>query len=219
MAAAQTANQIIAELIAGNHRFVTGSSLKLTRSSIQTLKSLATTEPSPRAIVLACSDSRAPVEIIFDQDVGDLFVIRVAGNIVAPSLVGSVEFAATALRTHLVVVLGHSECKAVGATLDHIQNTLTIPSENIHDIVARIKPHIYQIGQSSEIPLTDRLKLAVDANVRASVNQLSRSSRLIESLVKDGALTIVGAVLDLKTGIVDFAGNSAMEAGNSMFGV
>ena len=103
----------------------------------------------PKAILLCCSDSRAPVEMIFDQDIGDLFVIRVAGNIVAPSLVGSVEFATEAFGTKVVVVMGHTQCGAIKATLDHIENAQALSSENLHDIVSRIKPHIYPISQTN----------------------------------------------------------------------
>ncbi|MDR3708115.1 MAG: carbonic anhydrase [Capsulimonadaceae bacterium] len=204
MSERSSTDRIIEELTAGNARFLQGHSIKSTQASLNKLKSFAVTGQFPKAIVLCCSDSRAPVEIIFDQDIGDLFVIRVAGNIVAPSLVGSVEFAASTYGTSLVLVMGHSQCGAVTATLKHVEDPLGIESENLHDLVARIKPHIYPIAQIREMSFEEKLRRSVHANVLASVAQLSSSSRLIEGWVRDGKLTVVGAVLDLSTGAVHF---------------
>jgi carbonic anhydrase len=196
------ADNVIEELIAGNRRFLTGQSVKSSESSLRKLKDFAEKGQFPKAIILCCSDSRAPVETIFDQDIGDLFVIRVAGNIIAPSLVGSVEFAASTFGTGLVMVMGHTQCGAVQATLDYIHNANVIPSENIHDIVSRIKPHIFSITKIPDLTPKERSNRAVEANVLASVNQLSHSSRIIEGLVLEGKIKIVGAVLDLSTGQV-----------------
>jgi carbonic anhydrase len=168
------------------------------------LREFAQKVQTPKAIVLCCSDSRAPVETIFDQDIGDLFVIRVAGNIIAPSLIGSVEFAVSAFETKLVVVMGHTRCGAIKATLDHIQNTEAVATESIHDIISRIKPHIFTITKIKDVSYEDKLDLAVEANVLASVSQLSHASRMIEGLVNKGGLKIVGAVLKLDTGKVNF---------------
>ncbi len=195
---------VIRELKAGNQRFLAGESLQTSQSSIRKLKRFAEHGQFPKAIVLCCSDSRAPVEMIFDQDIGDLFVIRVAGNIVAPSLVGSVEFAASTFGTKLVLVMGHTECGAVKATLSHIEDTGAISSENIHDIVSRIKPHIFPIAQMPELSSHEKLSRSIEANVLASVGQLSHSSRLIEGLVQEGKISIMGAVLDLSSGEVRF---------------
>ncbi|MFO1243487.1 MAG: carbonic anhydrase [Rickettsiales bacterium] len=195
--------KIMDELIAGNARFLSGNSHQTPQSSLIKLKDFAKSGQFPKAIVLCCSDSRAPVEMIFDQDIGDLFVIRVAGNIVAPSLVGSVEFAASTYGTNLVLVMGHTQCGAVTATLNHIEGSQAISSENIHDIVSRIKPHIFTISQISAMSAEEKLRRAVEANVRASVSQLSHSSRLIEKLVEQGDMLIVGAVLDLFSGEVE----------------
>ena len=197
-------DQILAELKEGNRRFLDGESIKCAHSSLRKLKNFAETGQVPKAILLCCSDSRAPAEMIFDQDIGDLFVIRVAGNIVAPSLVGSVEFAAATFGTNLVLVMGHSQCGAVEATLNHIENPQTISSENIHDIVSRIKPHLFPIIQIKDISHEEKLARSVKANVIASVNQLSHSSRLIEGLVQTNKIKIIGAVLDLTTGQVEF---------------
>ena len=142
--------------------------------------------------------------MIFDQDLGDLFVIRVAGNIVAPSLVGSVEFAVSMFKTNLVLVMGHTQCGAVTATLNHIENSDVRSSDNILAIVSRIKPHILPIAQMSGISYEEKLVRAVETNVMASVSQLSSSSRLIEELVLQDKMKILGAVLDLSTGRVGF---------------
>lgn len=196
-------DQVIQDLKAGNERFLAGASAQSLKSSLRKLADFAEHGQLPKAVVLCCSDSRAPVEMIFDQDIGDLFVIRVAGNIVAPSLVGSVEYAIGAFGTSLVMVMGHSQCGAIKATLDHIENSNAIPSENIHDIVSRIKPHIFPITQVCELPYEEKLSLSVEANVRASVSQLTHSSRMIEACVQQKKMKIVGAVLNLHTGKVD----------------
>lgn len=197
-------NAIIKELKEGNERFLAGSTIHTNDSSLLKLKDYARNGQDPKAIVLCCSDSRAPVELIFDQDIGDMFVIRVAGNIVAPSLVGSIEFAANAFGSSVVLVMGHTQCGAITATLNHIENPQSFSTENIQDIVGRIKPYILPVSKLREITYEERLNRAVEANVRASVNQLMHSSRLIERLVSEDKLKIYGAVLDLSTGVVNF---------------
>ncbi|MEZ5691992.1 MAG: carbonic anhydrase [Rickettsiales bacterium] len=204
MKSKKTPKQILQELKDGNSRFVKGKSIQLSKSSIKKLKDFADKKQFPKAIVLCCSDSRAPVEMIFDQDVGDLFVIRVAGNIVAPSLVGSVEFAASAFGTNTVLVMGHTLCGAIGATLDHIEDPQAIESENIHDIVSRIRPHIFAISRLADLSPEEKSKQAAIANVRASVDHLAHSSRIMEGLIEKKKLKISGALLDIKTGEVDF---------------
>ena len=198
------ANQVIKDLMAGNKRFLEGESIQTSGSSLKKLKDFSEKGQFPKAIVLCCSDSRAPVEMIFDQDIGDLFVIRVAGNIVAPSLIGSVEFAVGAFGTNLILVMGHTQCGAIRATLDHIENSHTISSENIHDIVSRIKPHIFPITQISDITYEEKLNRSIEANIIASINQLSHSSRLIEGLLVQEKIKISGAILNLSSGQVDF---------------
>lgn len=195
---------VIKDLQAGNQRFLNGESSLSSESSLRKLKIFAKKGNIPKAIVLCCSDSRAPVEMVFDQDLGDLFVIRVAGNIVAPSLVGSIEYAIGTFRTSLVLVMGHTQCGAVTATLNYIEDSSSIPSENIYDIVSRIKPHISPISRMKDLSYEEKLERSVEANVLASVGQLSHSSRLIEGLVHEGKLKIIGAVLDLATGQVNF---------------
>ncbi|MCX4246508.1 carbonic anhydrase [Paraliomyxa miuraensis] len=159
----------------------------------------------PFAVVLTCSDSRVPVEMIFDQGIGDLFVIRVAGNVIAPSLVGSVEFAAATFGTRLVVVMGHTSCGAVKATLEFIRSGGGIPSDNIRDIVERIVPSAKSVVEAAgDRDPAEVLAHAVRANVRGSVAHLRNGSRLLEQLVSSGQVAVVGAEYDLASGQVDF---------------
>ena len=160
----------------------------------------------PFAVILGCSDSRVPVEIVFDQGLGDLFVIRVAGNIVAPSQVGSIEFAADRFGTRLVVVLGHEHCGAVEATVDSLLYPNRPQSRNLKSILDRITPAVKGLMASADTSadhdaLVDQ---AVRANVRASVNQLRLGSDILEQLIREDGLLVVGAEYSIKTGKVDF---------------
>src|SRR3954467_9962966 len=159
----------------------------------------------PFAIILGCSDSRVPAEIVFDQGLGDLFVIRVAGNIVAPSQVGSVEFAAARYETRLVVVLGHSQCGAILATLEELQRPTENQSRNLRAIVDRVRPSVESLLAT---PLKDHreglIQQAVRANIRASVNHLRHGSEVLEQLIQEGGLRVVGAEYSLETGVVEF---------------
>jgi carbonic anhydrase len=159
----------------------------------------------PFAIILGCSDSRVPAEIVFDQGLGDLFVIRVAGNIVAPSQVGSVEFAAEKFGTRLVVVLGHSNCGAVIATLEELQRPSDRQSRNLRSIVDRVRPSVEALldhdrARDSAALLRD----AVRANVRVSASHLRHGSEVLERLIGTDGLLVVGAEYSLETGLVDF---------------
>jgi carbonic anhydrase len=158
---------------------------------------------SPFAIILSCSDSRVPSELVFDCGLGDLFVVRVAGNVVAPSIVGSVEFAAATFDTELVVVMGHTLCGAVSATVDSLTKGRESASPNIRDIVERIRPGIAELVHASR-DRDDLLEHAVRANVRMSVDHLRHGSKLLEDRVRTGRLAIVGAEYSLSTGAVDF---------------
>ena len=163
---------------------------------------------APFAIILGCSDSRVPAEIVFDQGLGDLFVIRVAGNIVAPSQVGSVEFAAETFGTPLVVVLGHSQCGAVKATIDELDQPSGQHSSNLLSIVNRIKPTVKPLFSTELRHQHDKLlDASIRANILASTNQLRHGSQRLEELVQQGKLTIVGAEYSLETGIVTFLDN------------
>lgn len=159
----------------------------------------------PFAIILGCSDSRVPAELIFDQGFGDLFVIRVAGNIVAPSQIGSVEFAAERFGTRLVVVLGHTHCGAIQATLDTLLRREPEPSPNLRSIVDRVRPSVEELLDTElrhdPVALS---RAAVRANVRASVRQLRSGSEVLERLIVGDGLVVVGAVYSLETGEVDF---------------
>lgn len=159
----------------------------------------------PFAIILGCSDSRAPAELIFDQGLGDLFVIRVAGNIVAPSQVGSVEYAAAVCSTRLVVVLGHTMCGAVQATIGELERPSENRSPNLHSIVDRIRPSVESIMESSSgLDQAALLRQAVRANVRTSADHLRHGSRILEELINQKGLLVVGAEYSLETGLVDF---------------
>ena len=162
-------------------------------------------EQDPFAIILGCSDSRVPAELVFDQGLGDLFVVRVAGNIVAPSQVGSVEFAAAAFDTRLVVVLGHTECGAIRATLNELQQPAENQSPNLKSIVDRIRPSVRSLMQTELKNNLDELaKHAVRANVAMSVDHLRHGSPILEQLSTEGGLLVVGAEYSLETGEVDF---------------
>ena len=159
----------------------------------------------PFAIVLGCSDSRVPAELVFDQGLGDLFVIRVAGNIVAPSQVGSVEFAAERFHTRLVVVLGHSQCGAVIATLDEMRRPASGQSQNLKSIVDMIRPALKDLLNADGTPYDESLvSRAVRANVVASADHLRHGSAVLEQLIQTSGLLVVGAEYPLETGVVDF---------------
>lgn len=196
--------EALERLRAGNRRFVSGVR-SLDTLLTQTRRDEFLARQTPFAVILGCSDSRVPVEIIFDQGLGDLFVIRVAGNIVAPSQVGSVEFAAGQFGTRLVVVLGHTLCGAVQATLDELQRPGDLPSRNVLSIVDRIRPSVE--GLLATELRHDREALArqaVRANVRISANQLRHGSSMLEQLIQRGGLRVVGAEYSLESGIVEF---------------
>jgi carbonic anhydrase len=159
----------------------------------------------PFAIVLGCSDSRVPAEIVFDQGLGDLFVIRVAGNIVAPSQVGSVEFAADRFGTRLVVVLGHSGCGAIAATIEALMRPAESRSRNQQSIVDRVRPSIEPLLATELKNDMDALaRDAVRANVRASASHLRHGSEVLEELIQRDGLMVVGAEYSLETGVVHF---------------
>lgn len=159
----------------------------------------------PFAIILGCSDSRVPAEMVFDQGLGDLFVIRVAGNIVAPSQVGSVEFAATRFGTPLVVVLGHSRCGAIEATLQELQQPAGTRSRNLRSIVNRVRPSVEALLATELRNDAEALvREAVKANVRASVDHLRHGSEVLETLIASNGLRIAGAEYSLETGLVEF---------------
>ena len=160
---------------------------------------------APFAIILGCSDSRVPAELVFAQGLGDLFVIRVAGNIVAPSQVGSIEFAAERFGSRLVVVLGHSQCGAIEATLEELKRPSESRSPNLRSIVDRIRPAVEPLLETGQPHGPEALlHQAVRANIRASADHLRHGSRILEQLVAEHGLAVVGAEYSLRTGLVDF---------------
>jgi carbonic anhydrase len=198
------AGEALERLRSGNRRFV---------SEVRSRDSIATRArrvevaagQEPFAIILGCADSRVPAEIVFDQGLGDLFVIRVAGNIVAPSQIGSVEFAAERYHTRLVVVMGHSSCGAILATLEQLRQPKENQSRNLRSIVDRVRPSVEallaaQPGHDGEALVRD----AVRANVRVSVAQLRHGSDVLEQLIQNDGLSVVGAEYSLETGVVEF---------------
>jgi carbonic anhydrase len=199
-----SASDALERLRDGNRRFVAGEhTIDELASGIRRMAVVSGQRPI--ATILGCSDSRVPVEVVFDQGFGDLFVIRVAGNIVAPSQVGSVEFAAERLGTRLVVVLGHTRCGAVTATLEDLQRPASNQSWNMNSIVSRIRPSVEGLLATDLKHDHERLiDQAVRANVRASVNQLRHGSDVLELLIRRDGLRVVGAEYSLETGIVDF---------------
>jgi len=198
------AAEALERLRAGNLRFVSERS-RSGDSVTGTRRSEVAAGQQPFAIILGCSDSRVPAEIVFDQGLGDLFVIRVAGNIVAPSQVGSVEFAAARHETRLVVVLGHSQCGAILATLEELQRPTENQSRNLRAIVDRVRPSVESLLATPLRHDRDALiQQAVRANIRASVDHLRHGSEVLEQLIQEGGLRVVGAEYSLETGIVDF---------------
>ena len=199
-----TTREALQRLREGNARFVSGLRGDEDLQS-RTRRHELTTEQAPFAIVLGCSDSRVPAEIIFDQGLGDLFVIRVAGNIVASSQIGSVEFAAERFGTPLVVVLGHSRCGAVQATLEELMQQTENRSRNLRSIVSRIRPSVEVLLATELRHDPDALiRHAVRTNARVSANHLRHGSEILEQLIQAKQLLVVAAEYSLETGIVDF---------------
>ena len=199
-----TAHEALARLQEGNQRFAAGIRGADIHASPARRHEL-TSGQEPFAIILGCSDSRVPAEIVFDQGLGDLFVIRVAGNIVASSQIGSIEFAVERFKTPLVVVLGHSRCGAVDATLQELMRPRENQSRNLRSIVDRIRPSV-EVLLATELKRDPEALMghAIRANVRASANQLRHGSELLEPLMLRKEVLVVGAEYALDTGIVDF---------------
>jgi carbonic anhydrase len=198
-----TTDEALARLREGNARFAAGQASAPARLHPARRAELVQGQ-APFAIVLGCSDSRVPAELVFDQGFGDLFVIRVAGNIVAPSQVGSVEFAAARFGTRLGSVMGHSQCGAVMATLDALLGRATTSSRNLRSIVSRLRPSVEPLLRIGAVDPDRLMAEAVRANVRASVDHLRHGSELLEELIRDEGLRIVGAEYSLESGLVAF---------------
>ena len=202
-----SAQEALKTLHEGNNRYVSGVSNSNTKTSYAQRRALAAAQ-EPFAIILGCSDSEAPAEIILDQGIGDLFVIRVAGNIVASSQIDSVEFATEKFGTRLVVVMGHSKCGVVLATLEELRHEPKEKSQNLCSIIDRIRPSIEMLSGAELGDYSDSfVQQAVRANICASVNHLQQRSEVLEQLIKKDGLVIVGAEYSLETGVVDFFDN------------
>lgn len=197
--------EAIQRLIDGNRRFVSG--VRSVESMLSHLKmaELAQKGQKPFAIILTCSDSRSPAEMIFDQGLGDLFVVRVAGNVVAPSLLASIEFAAANFGSSVVVVLGHTQCGAVTATIKHTENPQKpLPSPHLEELVGRIRPAVETTKKPHQCTEGEFLTLATENNIFRSCGLIMEQSKIVSTLVKDGKLSVVGALLDISTGSVKF---------------
>lgn len=198
------ATDALRRLREGNARFASGTSTLRDAVSAARRAELADGQ-APCAIVLGCSDSRVPAELVFDQGLGDLFVIRVAGNIVAPSQIGSIEFAAARFGTQLVVVLGHSRCGAIAAALEELRAPAERQSRNLRAIVDRVRPSVEGLLATELRHDPEALaRAAVRANIRASADHLRHGSELLEQLIRQDRLRVVGAEYSLETGVVDF---------------
>lgn len=199
-----SANEALQRLQQGNSQFVTGSS-NADAVYEQSRRNQTVQSQSPFAVILGCSDSRVPVEVVFNQGFGDLFVIRVAGNIVAPSQIGSIEFAVEKFGTPLVVVMGHTHCGAVQATLEELQRPSEGQSRNLRSIVDRIRPSVEPLLKTDLARKPDELvQQAVRANVSVAASSLRHGSQILEQLVQTGKLMVVGAEYSLETGVVEF---------------
>lgn len=195
-------------LMDGNERFITGMRSVEPMLSHQKMARLSEKGQKPFAIILTCSDSRSPVEIIFDQGIGELFVVRVAGNVVAPSLLASIEFAAANFGSCLILVMGHSKCGAIQATLHHTKNPSNVlPSAHLEELVSRIRPAIeLTILKSHSTHDSELVELCAVENVKRSVNLIIEQSSIVSALVKQGKIKIEGAILDISTGKVGVLG-------------
>jgi len=199
------AEEALRRLREGNRRFVEDVRGHAEVATDRARRSQLLEGQEPFAIILGCSDSRVPAEIVFDQGLGDLFVIRVAGNIVSPSQVGSVEFAADRFGTRLVILLGHTMCGAVQATVEQLERPTEMRSPNLNAIVERIKPAVETLLETEL--RNDRkalIKAAVRANIRVAASHLRHGSQILEKLIRDDGLRVVGAEYSLETGVVEF---------------
>jgi carbonic anhydrase len=199
-----SASEALERLREGNRRFVSeveGTETVTNRSRRTEL--LAGQEPF--AIILGCSDSRVPAELVFDQGLGDLFVIRVAGNVVAPSQIGSVEFAAAQFGTRLVVVLGHTKCGAVLATIRWLETRTEVRSPSLRSIGEFIRPAVEPLMETElRNDHEELVRRAVRANTRAAADHLRHGSQIIEQMIRNDGLVVAEAEYSLETGVVEF---------------
>jgi carbonic anhydrase len=192
----------------GNQRFINGYRSVESIFSHKKMPELASMGQKPFAIILTCSDSRSPVELIFDQGVGDLFVVRVAGNVVAPSLIASIEFAAANFGSPLLLVLGHTQCGAVTAAVEKVDNpSHPLPSSHLEELIARIRPAVESIRGDHE----DRLSQAIVANIKRSAMLLQEQSTILRKLISEKKISVFGGILDISSGAVTFLDEVGIE--------
>lgn len=197
MQKSMTPDEVIADLKAGNERFVAGNNTN--QDWLAQAETTAAEGQFPKAIVLSCLDSRVPVEIVFDQAIGDVFVGRVAGNFENVDMLGSFEFGAAVAGSKAIVVLGHSSCGAVKGTIDQAQ------LGNLTPTLANIEPAVRDAIRNSDERAssnTDLVNRVIEANVRRTVADIQSRSEVLRGLVESGDLKVVGAVYDLATGDV-----------------
>ena len=200
-----TPAEALQRLVDGNKRFTSGVRSIDSLLSQTKMKELALNGQRPFAIVLTCSDSRSPAEMIFDQGVGDLFVVRVAGNVIAPSLLASIEFAAANFASSTIVVLGHTQCGAISATLDHVLHPeKVLPSPHLEELVGRIRPAVESTIIRNRGKESEHKQLATIENIKRSMHLILEQSRIIEGLVKENRISVEGGLLDISSGVVSF---------------
>lgn len=193
-------------LVEGNKRFTSGLRSVQSIASYQKLAELAEKGQTPFAIVLTCSDSRVPAELLFDQGVGDLFVIRVAGNVLSPSLLASAEFAALSFKTPLCVVMGHTKCGAIKATLDFCAKGVEPPTPSLTTLVKSIDPAIKSVvdNRGKDCAGEELLHDATLANVKHTAKMIFETSAVLRERAKAKEFMVVGAMYDIATGTVKF---------------
>ena len=201
-----TPTQALQLLREGNRRFVAGHCTRnVSQGHLGCVEPLR--ERAPLAIVLGCSDSRVPLELIFDQEFGALFLVRVAGSIATPSQVGSIEFAVQRFDTPLVVVLGHARCGAVAAAVDDMLAPSAGLSPNLEVIAGHIRPSVQKAMECGSADDRDGLvEAAVEVSVGDTAGKLRNGSEVLKERISDGRLIITGAKYSLRTGAVEFYG-------------
>lgn len=197
---ALSAAEALASLVEGNHRFVNGTGI----GSHPERRADLVEGQQPFAAVLGCADSRVPVEAVFDQGLGDLFVVRVAGNVAGPSQVGSLEFAVSQLGVRLIVVLGHSACGAVDATLAQLDGSAPALTPGLGALVSLLRPGVESVHAAGAADRQALSRAAVRANVAHVVRTLGESSVALASAMREEGLEIVGAEYALDSGEVVF---------------
>ena len=200
----KSAREAIKLLKEGNERFRSNNQLH-EGSSFEKRREELLDGQAPFAVILGCADSRAPAELVFDQGLGDLFVVRVAGNVAAPSQIGSVEYAVEVLGTRLVVVMGHSNCGAVAATIQKFENASVEFTPSLMKLVERIQPSVEAVlARDADPDANSLLAQVVRANVSNTVTTLLSESPVLKRFSQNEGLMIVGSEYSLETGSVEF---------------